>query len=207
MKNRTGRTSPLWIAVLAILVCLSCFALGCGNGEPERKSYPYIREFEDVGAASGEAGFEVRNPTYTIDGLLEGITLVEASADRKYVELDYSNDLTITEIPREEGMGYDEAMTEHQDYINRLPPELQTYEEPHPVMVGDHAGIVWTHKGKLITEERESTGVPSFHPPYLVWWDDELQCRVMVDSSKIYENGADEGIEQLVKVAESMYPE
>ena len=214
MKRVITEIPKLTTAVLALAftAALVIVPSGCGQKTekpvktvPTSKSgYPIVEEFKDVGSASKAAGFQIRTPGDTMGAKLDHITVVKVTADRKYVDLFYTNELTISEKPREDSGNYQTALAEHQDYINKLPPRLQTYEEPETVEIAGHKGILWVHKGDVIVEKRPLTGVQSFHMPYLVWWDDNLEYRLSIDDPKIFEPDPAAGTDELEKIAGSI---
>lgn len=214
MKRVITEIPKLTTAVLALAftAALVIVPSGCGQKTekpvktvPTSKSgYPIVEEFKDVGSASKAAGFQIRTPGDTMGAKLDHITVVKVTADRRYVDLFYTNELTISEKPREDSGNYQTALAEHQDYINKLPPRLQTYEEPKTVEIAGHKGILWVHKGDVIVEKRPLTGVQSFHMPYLVWWDDNLEYRLSIDDPKIFEPDPAAGTDELEKIAGSI---
>jgi len=214
MKRANTEIPKLTVAVLALAVTATLVIVPSGCGQKTEKpvktvptikrGYPIVEEFKDAGSASKAAGFQIRTPADTMGAKLDHITVVKITADRRYVDLFYTNELTISEKPTEDSSSYQTAMAEHQDYINKLPPRLQTYEEPKTVEIAGHKGILWVHKEGVIVEKRPLTGVQSFHMPYLVWWDDNLEYRLSIDDPKIFEPDPAAGTAELEKIAGSM---
>lgn len=194
-------------AAAVFLIMWTTLAAGCSPKEQEEAvdEYPVVHEFETAGDASGAAGFEVREPEYTAGGELEGVIVVEVSPERNYVDLVYSNNLELSESPRSENAGYDQAIAQHEQCLQATPENLRTYEEPIEVDIGGNKGILWMHRGSVVLQEREETGIPSFHVPYIVWWDSELEYRLWIDDPRLFEDDPAEGVEVLRKVADSVY--
>ena len=214
MKRANTEIPKLTAAVLALAVTAALVVVPSGCGQKTEKpvktvptiksGYPVVEEFKDVGSASKAAGFQIKTPADTMGAKLDRITVVKVTADRRYVELFYTHELAISEKPREDSSNYQTALAEHQDYINKLPPRLQTYEEPKTVEIAGHKGILWMHKEGVIVEKRSLTGVQSFHMPYLVWWDDNLEYRLSIDDPKVFEPDPAAGTNELEKIAGSM---
>jgi len=214
MKRANTEIPKLTAAVLALAVTAALVVVPSGCGQKTEKpvktvptiksGYPVVEEFKDVGSASKAAGFQIKTPADTMGAKLDRITVVKVTADRRYVELFYTHELAISEKPREDSSNYQTALAEHQDYINKLPPRLQTYEEPKTVEIAGHKGILWVHKEGVIVEKRSLTGVQSFHMPYLVWWDDNLEYRLSIDDPKVFEPDPAAGTNELEKIAGSM---
>ena len=200
------------VLALALAAALAVVPVGCGQkaqkpvktGPNSQKGYPVVEEFKDVDSASRAAGFKIRTPRDTMGAKLDHVTVVKVTADRKYVDLFYDREVTISETPGDKSSNYQTALAEHQDYINKLPTRLQTYEKPESVEIAGHKGILWMHKGDVIVEKRPLTGVQSFHMPYLVWWDDVLEYRLSIDDPKIFEPDPAAGTKELEKIAASM---
>ena len=201
------------VPAVILAVAMLMVPVGCGQEteKPVRttpagqKGYPIVEEFKDVASASKAAGFEIKTPGYTMGAELDHVIVVKVTADITYIDLFYDMELNISEAPRASSSNYQTALAEHQDYINELPPRLQTYEKPETVDIAGHKGILWMHKGDVVVEERPITGVESFHMPYLVWWDDSLEYRLSVDDPKIFEPDPAAGAKELEKIAASMY--
>src|SRR5450830_684507 len=196
------------VLALAFTAALVIVPSGCGQKTekpvktvPTSKSgYPIVEEFKDVGSASKAAGFQIRTPGDAMGAKLDHVTVVKVTADRRYVDLFYDREVTISETPGDKSSNYQTALAEHQDYINKLPTRLQTYEKPESVEIAGHKGILWMHKGDVIVEKRPLTGVQSFHMPYLVWWDDGLEYRLSIDDPKIFEPDPAAGTKELEKI-------
>lgn len=206
--EKSATITLLFAALLLLLLAGQAFA-GCGSavvseqGEPEE--YPFIQVFRDACVASEAAGFEIRTPGYTMDGKLEEVELVEMAPGHEYANLYYPNGLLITEHPLDGTRSCEASLAEHQAMVDKLPPHLRTTEEPASVEVAGHKGLLWMHKDGIIFEQREGTGITSFHAPYLVWWDESLEYRLIVDDCGLYETDPEAGIQELFEIAESMY--
>jgi len=200
------------VLALAFTAALVIVPSGCGQKTEKpvktvptsKKGYPVVEEFKDVGSASKAAGFQIRTPGDARGAKLDHVTVVKVTADRRYVDLFYDREVTISETPGDKSSNYQTALAEHQDYINKLPTRLQTYEKPESVEIAGHKGILWMHKGDVIVEKRPLTGVQSFHMPYLVWWDDGLEYRLSIDDPKIFEPDPAAGTKELEKIAGSI---
>ena len=214
MKIANTEIPKLTAAVLALALAAALVMViaGCAQKAEKpvqtrpavQKGYPVVEEFKDEGGASKAAGFDIKSPGYTMGAKLDHVTVVKVTADRTYADLFYSGALVISEKPLDASSSYQTAMAEHQDYINILPPRLQTYEEPRTVEIAGHKGILWMHKEGVIVEKRPLTGVQSFHMPYLVWWDDNLEYRLSIDDPKVFEPDPAAGTNELEKIAGSM---
>jgi hypothetical protein len=198
---------------LALATAIAAAPAGCAQKTEKpvpakpaaQETYPVIEQFKDAGTASKAAGFNIEIPKYAMGAKLDHVTVVKVATDRKYAVLYYDKNLTIVERPRDKSSSYQTAMAEHQEYINILTPRLQTNEQPETVDIAGHKGILWMYKGGIVVEKRPITGVQSFHMPYLVWWDDNLEYRLYIDDPRIYEPDPAAGTKELEKIAGSIY--
>lgn len=193
------------VFIVAALLVAALLVAGCSKKQGGPADYPLVEEFDSAAGASRAAGFDVREPDYTAGGDLQTATVVTLSPGKAYVDLDYTNNLEIIESPRAGSYGYEQAVEEYERCIEATPENLRTYEEPTEVEIGGNRGILWMHRGGLVLEEREETGVPSFHVPYIVWWDSQLEYRLWIDEPRLFDEDPAAGVEELEQVADSIY--
>ena len=208
MRRDKAPTAAATVVAALLVVSLALAPAGCGTKKKKNKAatgYPRVERFSRVEPASKAAGFKIRTPEDAAGGTLKHVDLVLVTSDRKFAELLYSNALSITEAPKDESMNFDTMMAEHQSLLDRLPRRLQTYEKPVPVDIAGNKGLLWVHRDGIIVEEREGTGVPSFHTPYLRWWDGELDYRLSVDDPDLFKPEPEDGFEKMLRIARSMY--
>lgn len=161
----------------------------------------------DFQTAVEVAGFSFRVPKYTAGGV---VTDVYKRIKDGFAYYDYSNHLSIAadaggKEPHDSVSTYKSYEEAVAAYRKGGPEIEQAGIEAVPVDIAGNRGILIVRKDRKTRTPPDFTGLPIEVLPSLLWWEGKATYSLAVDDERFFEPDSAVGIQEMLKIARSMY--